>query len=242
MRSFMSIKKFIFKNLGLRIVALILAILLWIWIAGKERSYSERTMEVNVEYFNVAANIDIRSINPDKVRLKVRGISKELNKIEPEDVRVRVNMQGIRESTLLSLDTESVLEYPENIEVISLYPKRIEITAAELITREIPIRVRYKGRMKPGIILRGRQWVPEKVKIFGYKSQVMDINIVEAAEWVNLAEIETSQIIRIPLKKEKGILKFVDTDSVEVHITVDNLNKPKSKDQDKNKKEEKSNQ
>jgi YbbR domain-containing protein len=236
----MSIKKFIFKNLGLRIVALILAILLWAWVAGKERSYSERTMEVNVEYFNVAANIDIRSIDPDKVRLKVRGISKEINKIEPEDVRVRVNMQGIREGTLLSFDTRSVLEYPENIEVISLYPKRIEVTAVELVTREVPIRVRYKGRMKPGIILRGRHWVPEKVKIFGYKSQVMDINIVEAAEWVDLGEIESSQIIRIPLKKEKEILKFVDTDSVEVHITVDNMNKPK--DQDKNKKEETSNQ
>jgi YbbR domain-containing protein len=234
----MSIEKFIFKNLGLRIVALILAILLWVWIAGKERSYSERTMEVNVEYFNVADNIDIRSINPDKVRLKVRGISRELNKIGSEDIRVRVNMQGIRESTLISFDTKSLLEYPENIEVTPLYPERIWITAAELITREVPIRVRYKGRMKPGIILLSRQWVPEKVKIFGYKSQVMDINTVEAAEWVNLAEIESSQIIRIPLKKEKEILKFVDTDSVEVHITVDNLNKPKSIVQDKNKKRE----
>lgn len=227
-----------FKNLGLRIVALILAILLWIWIAGKERSYSERTIEVNVEYFNVAANIDIRSINPDKVRLKVRGISRELNKIEPEDFRARVNMQGIRESALLSLDTSSLLEYPENIEIISLYPERIEITAAELITREVPIRVRYKGRMKPGMVLVSRHWAPEKVKIFGYKSQVTDIDVVEAAEWVNLAEIESSQIIRIPLKKEKEILKFVDTDSVEVHITVDNLNKPKPKDQDNNQKEE----
>jgi YbbR domain-containing protein len=229
----MSIRKFIFKNLGLRIAALILAILLWVWIAGKERSYSERTMEINVEYFNAAANIDVRSINPDKVRLKVRGISKELNKIEPEDVRVRVNMQGIRESTLLSLDTESVLEYPENIEVISLYPKRIEITAAELVTLEVPTRVRYKGRMKPGVVLVSRYWVPEKVKIFGYKSQVMNINIVEAAEWVNLAEIESSKVIRVPLKKEKEILKFVDTDTVEVHITVDNMNKPKPENQER---------
>jgi len=234
----MSIKKFIFKNPGLRIAALVLAILLWVWIAGKERSYSERTMEINVEYFNVAANIDVRIINPDKVRLKVRGISRELSKIEPEDIRVRVNMQGIRESTLLSLDTESVLEYPENIEVVSLYPKRIEITAAELVTLEIPTRVRYKGRMKPGIVLLSRYWVPEKVKIFGYKSQVVNIDIVEAVEWVNLAEIDSSRIIRVPLKKEKEILKFVDTDTVEVHITVENLNTSKPGDRDQGKKKE----
>jgi YbbR domain-containing protein len=236
----MNIKNFVFKNAGLRIVALLLAILLWAWIAGKERSYSERTMEVNVEYFNLAPHIDIRSINPDKVRIKMRGISKELNRIRLEDLRIRVDMQRIHESTLLSFDTASVLEYPENIEIMSLHPKRIEITAAEMITREVAVRVRYKVRMKPGIKLQSRKWVPEKVKIFGYKSQIMTINTVEAAEWVNLAEIEDSQIIRIPLKKEKEILKFVDTDFVEVHITVENRNKPKPGNQDKDKKEESS--
>jgi hypothetical protein len=42
---------------------------------------------------------------------------------------------------------------------------------------------------------------------------------------VDLSGIEKSKIIKVPLRKEKEILKFEDFDSVEVHITVENLNK-----------------
>ena len=88
--------------------------------------------------------------------------------------------------------------------------------------------------MKPGIRLVDRRLVPETVKVFGYKSQITNLQEVEAAEWVNLAEIQESTVIKIPLKKEVEILKFEDTDTVEVHITVENLNKPKTEnDKDK---------
>ena len=88
--------------------------------------------------------------------------------------------------------------------------------------------------MKPGIRLVDRRLVPETVKVFGYKSQITNLQEVEAAEWVNLAEIQESTVIKIPLKKEVEILKFEDTDTVEVHITVKNLNKPKTEnDKDK---------
>jgi YbbR domain-containing protein len=234
----MTIRNIIFKNLGLRIVALFLAVFVWAMITGKERAYSEKTVEVNVEYYGVAPNIDIRSVIPDKIRVKLRGISKELDKIDTDDLRIRVDMRGIRESTLLSLYSENLLEYPENIEILSVHPKRIEITAVELITREVDIRVRYKGRMKPGVTLLDRQLVPEKAKIYGYKSQIMNIDVVEAAEWVNLEEIEESRIIRLPLKKGKEILKFEGPNSVEVHLTVENRNKPKNQDE-KNKENQK---
>ena len=225
----MSAKNFIFNNLGLKVTALFLALLVWAMIAGKERSYSEKTMEVTVEYFGVAPNIDIRSVNPDKVRVKVKGTSKELDKIRAEDFEIRVDLTRITESTRLNIFTEDVLQYPETIKIASIHPRMIEITAAELITREVSVRVRYKGRMKPGIKLVERRLVPEKVKIFGYKSQMVTINTVEGTEMVDLSEIKESKVIKIPLRKEKEIIKFEDFDRVEVHITVENLNKSSKK-------------
>jgi YbbR domain-containing protein len=81
--------------------------------------------------------------------------------------------------------------------------------------------------MKRGVRLIDRRVVPEKVKIFGYKSQLDNITIIEGAEYVNLSEIEKSESIKVPLKKEKEILRFEDTDTVEVFIEVENLNKKK---------------
>jgi len=223
----MNIKNFLFKNLGLRFMALILAVLVWAMIAGRERSYSEKTMDVNVEYYGSQERIDIRSVRPDKVRIKIRATSQQLNKITAEDFRIRINLQDVLEGTH-NFWTENYLQFPEGIEITAIQQKMIEVTVKEFMTREVLTRVRYKGKMKPGIRLIDRRVVPEKVKVFGYKSQIADLEEVEAVEWVNLSEIQESTVIKIPLKKEAIILKFEDTDTVEVHVTVENINKTKN--------------
>ena len=223
----MQIKNFIFKNPGLRFMALVLAVLVWAMIAGKERTYSEKTMDVNVEYYGIQENIDVRSVRPDKVRIKIRATSQQLNKITPDDFKLRINLQDVSEGTH-NYWTENYLQFPEGMEITAIQQKMIEVTVKEFMTREVSTRVRYKGKMKPGIRLVDRRLVPEKVKVFGYKSQLANLQEVEAVEWVNLSEIQKSTVIKIPLKKQAEILKFEDTDVIEVHITVENMNKTKT--------------
>jgi YbbR domain-containing protein len=66
--------------------------------------------------------------------------------------------------------------------------------------------------------------VPERVSIYGRKSQIGHINIVNAAKDIDLADIEQSITIRIPLEKRMEILKFEDTEEVEVILVVENKN------------------
>ena len=170
----MNIKNFIFKNLGLRFGALVLAVLVWAMIAGKERSYSEKTIDVNVEYYGIQENIDVSSVRPDKVRLKVRATSQQLNKITPGVFKIRINLQDVSEGTH-NYWTENYLQFPEGMEIMAIQQKMIEITVKEFMTREVPARVYYKGKMKPGIRLVDRRLVPEKIKVFGYKSQIANL-------------------------------------------------------------------
>lgn len=224
----MKIKAFFLKNLGLRFVALILAIFVWAMISGKERTYSEKSIDVNVEYYGHTKNIDIRSVRPDKVRIKIRGTSQDLKNVTEGDFKIRINLKDITEGSH-NYWTENYLQYNEELEIISIQQKMIEITVKEFITREIPTRVRYKGRFKSGIRLIERHWVPEKVKIFGYKSQIENLQEIEAAEWVNLSEIEKDTTLTLPLKKNKELLKFEGPESVKVYIRVENLNPVKDK-------------
>jgi YbbR domain-containing protein len=235
----MNAKNYIFNNVGLKFTALFLALFVWVMISGKERSFSERTIEANVEYFNVDANIGVSSVRPNKVRLTVRGTTKELQKIIEDDFKVKIDLVGVTEETRLNYFSEDYLHFPEGMTLMSVYPRMIEINVQEFITKEVSIRVRYKGNLKPGIVLLDRQLVPEKVRIFGYKSQLSNLNEVVASEWVNLEEIKGNQKIRIPLKKSNEILKFENSDSVEVIITAENKQKEiKDGNDDKGKKQQ----
>ena len=95
------LKRIFLGNLGLKIAALVLAFFVWILITGKERSYIERTIDIDVEFVNVSQNIDIRYIRPERIKVEVRGTSNEVNSLSPEDFKLRVDLMGVNETTKL---------------------------------------------------------------------------------------------------------------------------------------------
>lgn len=223
----MKLKKVIFNNPGLKIFALLIAFSVWLTITGKQRAYLEKSMEIDVEYFNVSQNIDVRSVRPEKVRITVRGTSKEISRMGPENFKLRIDLAGMTEGTRISLFTEDHLQIPENTQIVSIHPKMIEITIEEFMYQEVPIRVLYKGRLPHGIRLVDRRLTPEKVTIFGYKSQIMDIDTIYASQSVDLAEITRTRTFKIPLKKSEEIIRFQDTEEVEVTVVVESQNERK---------------
>ena len=238
----MNVKSFITNNFGLKLTALVLAFIVWAMITGKERSYSEKTLDVNVEYFNVGKNIDISSVRPEKVRVIVRGTSKQLERVTAGDFKIKFDLKDVTEDTRLNFFTEDHLQLPEDIkglQLVNVHPRMIEITVKEFVTVEIPVRVRYKGAMPEGVLLIDRVLVPDKVRVTGYKSQIDDVSVVDGTESVNLSTIMESKTIRIPLKKEKEILRFEGKDYVDVQVTVENKNKKVNEEKKENGSDEK---
>jgi YbbR domain-containing protein len=220
----MKIKNIIFSNFNLKISAFLVALLTWILITGKERTYLEETIDVNVEYFNVSNDIDVKNINPEKVRVKVKGISTEMKKIDLKDFKLKIDLKGTNQSMKLNKFTRDYLEYPVNVNVVSVYPQWIEITIEEFFIKEVPVKVKYTGIFGKGIKLIKRSVRPEKVKIYGYKSQIKDIDMVYTAESIDLSKIDKTTTFKLLLEKREEILKFKDSEEVEATIAVKNRN------------------
>jgi len=220
----MNIRRVLFNNLGLKMVALAIAVLVWVLITGKQRTYEEKTFEVAVEYFNVSKNIDVRTVRPDKVRIKVRGTTREIRQVVDEDFRLRVDLAVVNHSTRMNLFAEDYLTFAKDLEMLSIHPKMIEVEVEEFMRKEVPVRVRYRGRMPNGVVLLNRTLKPEKVVVFGYRSQIQNVTVVNAERDIHLDTIERTRTFRIPLQKTEEILRFEDADTVEVVIEVENRN------------------
>ena len=229
-------KSFVTNNFGLKITALVLAFFVWAMVTGKERSFSEKTFDVNVEYFNMTENIDVSSVRPDKVRLVVKGTSKQMADLTPEDFKIKFDLKDITEATRLNFFTEDHLQFPEGYEglqLIAVHPRMIELTLKKFLTKFVEVKIRYIGKLKRGVLLHERKVVPEQVRITGYKSQIAEVKMVEGAEPIVLDDIEENKSVRVPLKKGKEILRFEDTDTVEVFLTVENRNRNRNEREDK---------
>lgn len=217
----MKIKNIIFKNIGLKLTALLIALFVWIQITGKERLYVEKTFDIDVEYINVSDNIDVRIVRPEQIKVKVRGTANEIRNISSEAFKVRVDLKGIREEMRLNLFTEDYLVTPEGTQVVSIHPKMIEMKVEEFMSKEVPVQIQFENKFPEGVRIKQVRIRPARVKIFGYRSQIQSVNKVSGLESIDRSKITETRTITVPLKKQLEIIKFEDTESVEVTVVVE---------------------
>jgi YbbR domain-containing protein len=226
----MTAKQFVFSNMGLKLTAFLLALTVWVIIAGQEHAHLEKNFEVNVEFYNTSENIDANP-RPGQVRINIKGSSREIKNISPEDFKIKIDLAGISQNTTLNLLSADFLELPDKInpEEVTVHPRMISVTIKELTWKEVAVKVHYKGKVKQGITLT-RKIVPEKVRIYGYKSRINAISAVYAVETIDLGEIVESKTVKLPLQKREEILRFEGIEVIELELIVeDNTEDEKAK-------------
>jgi len=214
------LKKLFLTNWDLKVSALLLAILVWAMISGREKTYSERTMKVPIEIANLSPNLEVVNLQPEDVRLSLRGTANLVSTIRPENLAIKIDLKSIGESSKLNYFAEDYLEVPQGIQIISIHPKMIAVYVEEFDTKELPVKIRFRGQLKEPLKLKEARAVPDRVTIIGYKSQLSGINVVLTEE-INLDEIEVSQKRTVALKQTRNILKFRDRRDVEVLLEIE---------------------
>jgi len=215
-----NIKKIFLNNLGLKASALILAVLVWASISGRERTFSEKTLKVPVEIFNVSENMEVVSLRPEEVTVSLKGASKFVAAAATKINPIKIDLKNIKESSKLNYFAEDYLEIPPDVQFISIHPKMIEVYVEEFATREVPVKIHFRGRLKPPLVLKEARVIPDRVTVMGYKSQINDIKLVMTEE-VDLSEIGQSLSRRVALKQTRDILKFKDRRDVELQLEIE---------------------
>ena len=214
------LKKLVFNNWGLKTSALVLAILVWAIISGRERTFSEKTLKIPVEVVNVSENVEVVNLRPEEVTVSLKGASKFVAAVTPESHPIKIDLKNIKESSKLNYFAEDYLEIPKGVQLVSIHPKMIEVYVEEFATREVPVKIRFRGRLPAHLRLKSAKVVPDRVTIMGYKSQINDIDVVLTEE-VDLDGIDASQNRRLALKQTRDILKFRDHRDVELQLEIE---------------------
>jgi len=214
------LKKLFLNNWGLKVSALLLAIVVWAMISGREKTYAERTLKVPIEITNLSPNLEVVSLQPEDVRLSLQGAANLLSTLRPENLAIKIDLKNISGSSRLNYFAEDYLEVPQGIRIVSIHPKMIAVVVEEFDTKELPVKVRFRGQLRPPLKLSDVRAVPDRVTIIGYKSQLSAITVVLTEE-INLDEIEASQKRTVALKQTRNILKFRDRRDVDVVLTIE---------------------
>jgi YbbR domain-containing protein len=163
-----------FRHLGLKMLSLALATVLWMTVAGEH--VVERGLRVPLEFRNVPQALEIVGNTPDNVNVRVRGSSAVLSRLQPGDIVAVLDLSAARAgSRIFTIRTDEV-RAPFGVEVSQVLPATIPLELENSLQRRVPVVPSVEGDPAPGFVVGNESAEPPTVDIIGPESHVRQVS------------------------------------------------------------------
>ena len=165
----------LFRDLGLKVFATVLAVLLWLTVAGDP--IVERGLHIPLEFENVPDSVEILGEPPETVEVRLRGSSAVLRRLEAGDVAAIIDLGSERPGNrLFDMTIAGRMRAPLGVEVTQVIPSTVSLTLEVAGSpRMVPVVPVLEGDPAPGFIV-GRVVVePAMVAVIGPLSKLRQL-------------------------------------------------------------------
>jgi YbbR domain-containing protein len=159
-----------FRHLGLKVVALALATLLWLSVAGEH--VVERIIRIPLEFRNIPPQLEVVGDPPANVDVRLRGSSALLSRLEAGDVVAVLDLANARPGSRLFHIRNEEVRSPYGVEVTQVVPGTLGIEFEKSASRVIPIVAPVEGEPAPGFIVGPVAAEPSTVAVVGPESRL----------------------------------------------------------------------
>ena len=141
---FVSFERGVRRNLGLRTIALLLALGLWAFVNVAQRG-AAITINVPVGYRLLPGGLAIINQSPNSVRVEITGPRMLLSLIDPDRLIVRLPLGGVGVGQTVFKISPEMFHVPRKTYVTQVSPSQIVVDIDRVIERQIPTHVVFDG-------------------------------------------------------------------------------------------------
>ncbi|MBX6377004.1 MAG: hypothetical protein IRY95_00470 [Clostridia bacterium] len=166
------------KDAVVRVLAVVLAVLLWYQVRGEPPSAQKLVHDVPVHVRNVPPDLVAVSVNPQVVTVVVRGDSRILNGLSRDDFEAWVDMRGAKVGRL-AYAVDSVL-VPKGVTLVDYSPAEVTAVVERRVEREEVVSVSLTGQVAEGSVAGPPKAEPDRVIVSGPESLMQRVVRVQA--------------------------------------------------------------
>lgn len=134
------------NNLTAKVLALIFAIILWIYVMNEQNPPIETNFQIPLEVRNVAAGYVVKD-GTETVRIKVRGPRSVVAAATVQDVKAYLDLGGVSEGRQ-TVKIQALV--PNGLDIIEITPDKITFYIDKLVSRQLPIELTFSGTSAEG--------------------------------------------------------------------------------------------
>jgi YbbR-like protein len=211
--------RLITRHFGWKLGSLTLSVLLWLAILGEPELVTTHTAPILYKSLPRGLLIGIDAL--DQVRVELRGPSGKLSPDRLAEMAVLLDLSDVKgpgERTFTLSDADFHL--PQGVTFLRSVPSQLRVQFARMLSREVPVNVRFYAPPPAGYRIVSQQTVPDKLRIAGPEGRV---NAVTGAETdaIDLSGITTNTEIKANAFIPDPQVRFEASSVVTVKLVVE---------------------
>jgi YbbR domain-containing protein len=170
-------KKLLFENLGLKITAVLLSILLWLFATS--RGLSEIALDSPLEFRDIPPGLELINHSVKIVSLNIKGQERIIRNMRPSDIRVSIDLSKAKTGEGAYSINKNTIKLPPTVTVTNISPSYVKVLLEESVTKTVQVRPVIVGTPESGFYVKSISVIPENVVIEGAKSKVTTVDKIK---------------------------------------------------------------
>ena len=205
------------NNLSLKILAVLLAFLLWIQVASQETV--QMTLAAPVEFLDMPTDLEISNDYPREVEVVLQTD----RSLESERISVMIDMRDAAAGAAVVHLNENNIRGARGAEIVSITPARLRLQLEETWSKEVDVKAIIVGSPAAGYQVSEVRIFPSRVPLSGPQSRIEQVTEA-VTEPISIAGLSDLLTVQVALDLEDTRLRF-GTDRVTTVIVIEEKRK-----------------
>jgi YbbR domain-containing protein len=153
------------NNLRYKILAFLLAVVIWYFVVGEERA--EVGLTVPLELVNIPRQLIVVNNVTPAIDIRVNGPKSLVRALSLESLRKSLDLSQAKRGTVTFSISPEGIPLPRGVKITRISPTQIIVVLQNLVTKTVAIKPRLVGKPAPGYEMTGLEISQSQVQITG---------------------------------------------------------------------------
>lgn len=196
------------RNLGLRLLALLIAIGLWVFVNAAQHE-TQTDLVIPVQYTGLPPGLMIINEHPQFVNLRISGPQTLLSLLDPGRMTVHLDLRGVTPGEADYKITTDMFHIPRQTSIEQITPSQITLDIDQIVTKSLPVHLDTSGEVADGLEIASVQLQPATVAVTGPQRMLrnlgsldtvpLDVQGLAADVTREIALADSGPLIRVPV-------------------------------------------
>ena len=210
--------KFFTKNTTLKVISLILAIILWVFV--KSKSGGEVGLVVPLEFYRVPSNLIVTNVTDEAINVRITGSVIQLQRLPTREIRARIDLSRARPGTNSFDILPDNFNISKDLDITQISPSSVKIELDHVIEKMVHVKPVVQGKPARGYRVSKITVEPPFINLQGAEGQLTKLKEIMTEE-VNVSDLKETVEVEVPLRIADLRLKKAVKRTVKVTIVFE---------------------